>query len=357
MKKAPTMADVARQAGVAKSTVSLALRNDPRVTESLRLQIEKTAMQMGYRSNPLTARLMAELRNSRKNSYVATLGLINVSVYNDLAQRIEIVREQLDGAEERAEQLGYKLDYFWLEQPKVTPQRLASILEARNIQGVAFYGIRDDEALMRCEPIWRSLPTVAIGSHPGTPRLNFIANDHYVTAVQAYHHLTQAGYRRIGIVLDKWLDALLEHRYVAGYMTCIGKQKDAPPILYLEDLQEKPRPEGKKRFFDWMKVHKPDACICINSFILEWAAELGLRTPEDFGIAMLDLSPQFKDKVAGMYHSARWLGMKAVDSLISQIHRNEFGVPPFQSGILVESVWSPGNTVRAAPAKAATRRQ
>ncbi len=358
MKKNPTMTDVAKRAGVAKSTVSLALRNDPRVTPSLRAKIEQTAKQMGYRSNPLTARLMAELRNSRNNSYVATLGMINVSAYEDLAQRIAVITEQLDGAEARAQQLGYKLDYFWLDQPKVTPRRLASILAARNIQGVAFYGIRDDEALLRCEPIWTTLPTVVIGSHPEFPPLNFIANDHYATAVQAYQHLAQAGYRRIGIVLDKWLDTLLEHRYIAGYRTCVGETPDAPPILYLEDPQEKPRPEGKKRFFDWMRTHKPDACICINSFILDWTDELGLKVPDEFGIALLDLSTEFKEKgVAGMYNSASWLGMKSVDSLISQLHRNEYGVPPFQSGILVEGQWNPGYTVRPpSPTATAPRR-
>ena len=55
----PTMADVARAAGVSKNTISLALRGSPRVAEETRRRIAETAEAMGYRLNPTVAHLMA----------------------------------------------------------------------------------------------------------------------------------------------------------------------------------------------------------------------------------------------------------------------------------------------------------
>ena len=48
----PTMADVAKAAGVSKNTVSLTLRGSPRVAQATRQRIVRTAETMGYRLNP-----------------------------------------------------------------------------------------------------------------------------------------------------------------------------------------------------------------------------------------------------------------------------------------------------------------
>ena len=61
----PTMADVAKAAGVSKNTVSLALRGSPRVSEETRKRIAGLATSMGYRLNPTVAHLMAQLRQTR----------------------------------------------------------------------------------------------------------------------------------------------------------------------------------------------------------------------------------------------------------------------------------------------------
>src|SRR5277367_6472336 len=76
---APTMHEIAERAGVGKATVSLALRDDPRLRPETRRRIQKLAAKMGYRTNATVANLMAQLRASRTPKYQATLGLLNVS--------------------------------------------------------------------------------------------------------------------------------------------------------------------------------------------------------------------------------------------------------------------------------------
>lgn len=350
MKNSPSMAAIAKRAGVAKSTVSMALRNDPRITAGQRERIQKLAQKMGYQTNALVAQLMAELRKSRKQKYLASLAVINVwkpPVESNL--ETSNTKSWLVGFEERATQLGYSIDRFWINEPGVKPVRLAGILEARNVQGVIFHGVRSEDCLDDSRTIWTRFPSVVIGAHLRKPSLSFVINDHYYSAMQACRQLSAAGYRRIGIVLDRWLDEVVEHRYVAGYFATLGNSPDAVPPLFFGTTgaaENNPRQVHRKQFASWVRQHRPDACVCINSYILEWVEELGLAVPEKMGFALLDLPEDLKGKVAGMDPRSRETAKKAIDVLVGQLHRGEFGIPEIQTGTMIENQWTPGGTVR-----------
>lgn len=348
MKNIPSMAALAKAAGVAKSTVSLALRNDPRVSEELRTRIHEIAESMGYQTNALVARLMVELRKGRKQRYMASIAAINAFTHRDIRKKVSHVNALMEGMEQRAEQLGYTLDNFWLYDPDLKPERLARILRARNIQGAIFYGIANEVCLQGYEGVWGSLPSVTVGSHLRHPALNFVMNDHHSAAMQACTQLRKAGYCRIGIVLDRWLDNVMEHRLIAGYHASFSEEEKRLPVLFLDDPQESPRPEGRKRFSAWVKKHHPDACICINRFILDWVRDLGIAIPNEMGVALLDLPGELKGSAAGIESRQEFSGMSGVDILVGQIHRAERGIPPFQRGTLIEGLWIPGPSVRDA---------
>jgi LacI family transcriptional regulator len=350
MKNTPSMAAIAKRADVAKSTVSMALRNDPRITAGQRKRIQKVAAQMGYQTNALVARLMAELRKSRKQKYLASLAVINVwkpPVEANL--ETSNTKSWLQGFEDRATQMGYSIDRFWLNEPDITPARLARILEARNIQGVIFFGVRDDDYLNNASAIWTRFPSVVIGAHLRMPPLSFVVNDHYYAAAQACRQLTAAGYRRIGIVLDRWLDNVVEHRYVAGFFATLEDTANAVPPLFFESAQpgeNTPRSAHRKQFAAWVRKYRPDACLCVNAFLLEWLKDLGLSAPREIGFALLDLPEDLKGRVAGMDPRSRETAKKAIDVLVAQLHRGEFGIPEIQTGTMTENQWTPGDTIR-----------
>lgn len=346
MSSSPSMAAIAKAANVAKSTVSLALRNDPRVSCEVRERIQRVAEEMGYKNNALVSRLMYELRTAGKQTYIGSLAFVNVHRVAELRKISGHVNDWLVGAEQQAQRLGYSVDHFWLNDPELPVERLSRIFYARNVQGVIFYGLRDEDCLQGCESIWSHFPSVTIGFRLRKPALHFVSNDHYFTAVQACEQLMSRGYSRIGLILDRWIDDILEHRFVAGYHeSCVEKQKSLP-ILYLEDIRESPRTEWKRKFVEWIDTYHPDACVCLNSYILDWIHELGIKISDDLGVVLLDISKELKGKVAGMEQQAEWTGMTATDMIIGQILRRESSVPPFQRGILIESQWCPGPTVR-----------
>ena len=48
----PTLQDIAKRAGVGKATVSLALRNDPKISAATRERVRAIAEELKYRPDP-----------------------------------------------------------------------------------------------------------------------------------------------------------------------------------------------------------------------------------------------------------------------------------------------------------------
>lgn len=71
----PTMAEVARATGYSTSTVSRALRRDPRVTQSTRSHVERVASTLGFTQNALASTL-------RKGSRAPLIGLLVPHLYD-----------------------------------------------------------------------------------------------------------------------------------------------------------------------------------------------------------------------------------------------------------------------------------
>ncbi len=102
---------------------------------------------------------------------------------------------------------------------------------------------------------------------------------------------------------------------------------------------------AEARFRAWMKRCHPDVIITLHAEVLTWVKAMGLRVPEDVGLVHLDRTLDMAEW-AGMQQNNRHIGRAAVDMLVGQLHRNEFGVPPFQKGMFSMSTWGPGPTVR-----------
>lgn len=348
------MADIARQAGVAKSTVSMALRDDPSISEPQRLRIQKLAGDMGYQTNALVARLMHELRSSKKKRHVATIAFVDASLTNIRAfdPPSSILQGWASGAVSRAKKLGYSLDHFWLHEPDLPLSRLAGIFRARGVRGIVLHSINNEARLLldKSKKLWSAFPVVAIGPRLNSPAINYVSDDQYSTSLNACKRLLALGYRRIGLHMSKAVDKASDFRFVMGYRAALEEaQIKAPPIFYIDHPDRAPHKhlnEDSKAFSIWHRKHRLDACLAVNGHILDWAAHLGIQVPDELGIALLYLSKAFYGKVAGMEHRLELTGMAAIDVLVSQILRNELGIPLFQQGTLTESSWVDGPSVR-----------
>lgn len=339
--KPPSMKDVAEAAGVGKSTVSLALRNDPRLKPETCQRIQKLANKMGYRSNPTVAQLMAQLRISRSPEYQGTLAVLNAADDEELLRTDPTYSKWLAGCEKRAKQMGYGLDTFWLHDPEVTPDKLRKILYARNIRGLLLAAVTE-RASIPGDAFWQNFSCVCIGMHLPRPDLHFASNDQYSTAILAVDKLAELGYKRPGLVLDPARDSVIEFRFSGGVYVAQKRfrVKDRVPQLELV------KPD-RDLFAAWLEKHQPDAIITIHVEVRAWLKELGYAVPGDIGLIHLDLTDSAEhEDWAGMDQKNDVVGAAAVDLLIAQINRSESGIPEFSRSLQIESRWVDGKTVR-----------
>ena len=355
MHRNPTIRDVAREAGVAPATASLALRNHPRLRKSTCAKVQRVAKTMGYRANAVVSHLLAQLRASRTPKYQATLGLINVSENRGILGEIHTFREWVRGLKERAAQLGYGVNDFWLHESGLTPERLAGIFKAQNIRGVIIAGWFGNCALPEgFDEIWKGFASVLLGVRGIRPSVHLVCNDQFSTIRQAFAEALKLGYRRPALVISREVDSLVEDRFSGGFLTAqtaLPVKQRVPPF-YTHSRVDVPlaakigTADVMRRFGVWFRRQQPDVILCIHPEVKEWVASLGTRAARDAGLIHLDWTPELKGW-AGMNQNSGLIGAAAVDMLVGQLHRNELGVPSFPKSMMIESSWIAGDTARA----------
>ncbi|HEY4989319.1 MAG TPA: LacI family DNA-binding transcriptional regulator [Opitutaceae bacterium] len=350
------MADVARSAGVHVTTVSLALRNHPRLPEATRLRIQRLAARMAYRPDPVLRALVAyrgrtmERRNEPTLAYVTNwntrLGWKDVTAHPDFHA----------GAERMASRLGYKLEHFWMREPGLTQGRLSGVLMARKISGliIASHGREMGDAL-RFD--WGNFSAVKIDYFPHEPLLHNVTNNQCDIVRLAMQKAVAAGYRRIGFVMHRGWDHAVDHLWTAG---CLCEQQHlapsecipahifpaAEPIDHWFSESSTPVEAELGPFRRWMERHSPDVIISKGSFVLPQLKKLGIKVPRD--VAFVDVFLEGPDgATAGVRQNHGEVGAVAVEILAGQLQHNKFGVPEIPTTTFVEGTWFDGATCPA----------
>jgi LacI family transcriptional regulator len=365
----PTIREVARAAGVAPATASLALRNHPRLRKSTCEKVQRVAQELGYKPNAVVSNLLAQLRVSRTPKYQATLALINPSENPNILAEIHTFREWVRGMRERATQLGYGVNEFWLNEKGVPARRLAGIFRAQNIRGVIVAASLGDGTLPTgFDEIQANFACVVLGTRSIRPALHLACDDQFATVRMACERAVALGYRRPALVMCEDVDELVGGRFSGGFLSAqnsVAAKERVPPFYYRSRLNvplttKVGTSEMLRRFKQWYERQRPDVILCIHPEVREWLAQLGATAPRDVGLIHLDRNEEFHGW-AGMRQNNDLIGAAGVDILVGQLHRNELGVPSFPKCIMVESTWVDGNTVRrvnpAAPKRATRSRR
>jgi DNA-binding LacI/PurR family transcriptional regulator len=340
-----TQADVAKALGIADSTVSRALKNNPKIPEEHRKKIQEAAERMGYRMNPMAAALAQWRKNSATYKIQASLAWLNL--WPD-PKKLRVPKEFNHywlGARAAAEKLGYHLEEFIVNE-QLPLSRLEKILTARGITGILI-------PPHPFSPNWKDFPwenfsAIRYGRSCVTPNVHVVTSDHVANVMLALQKIREKGYRRVGFVTGGWTTrrggwlkagALLHE-------SNLEKQDRVPHLVF----KEKPTNLRKSCMSDlsaWMKKYKPEAIFTDVEYARSMLDDLGYRVPEDVGLAVCSILDGNAD--AGIFQNPTEIGRVGVLILISLINSHDRGIPPIPHEILITGNWVDGKTL---PAKA-----
>lgn len=334
---------IAQLAGVSATTVSLALRNSPKITSATKRRIVKIARHLAYQPNAKVTELVTQMRMKGDLLQQACFGVIS---FYDTARPWEQsphFQRIYEGMAQRSHALGYRLEPFWLREPGMTYRRLRGILEARGIRGLLCFGSPDIDQEMPRE--LESYAIVTQGLSIATPLhrvLHNVTNDMW-RLLDKVHTL---GYRRPGLVIGDYEGLRSAHAYLCvylGWSQLVLGTPAAIPVLHLKGAEETP-------LIQWTKQHQPDVLIFIHhhSLLPEFDRVLrrnGIRAPDDIGVAVIS---QILDQTtfSGMEANQHLIGAWAVELLVGRIANGDFGRPSHPRIEMVDCRWVDGNSLR-----------
>jgi len=270
------MTDIALEAGVSRSTVSLVLNNKDAalgIPEATRGRVLSAASQLGYRPNE-TARAMVTGKNR-----------VIVYLLQDPAQ--EVTARILAGALTEAEQHGYLIKLLSGDSP-FSQRDIERCVELRPTGVMALYASSEITEQLQKELDRYRIPLVLLDSSFPFPGVARVLTDDIDGMWQAAEHLHQLGHRRIAFIAGPHSSNAARVRE-EGYRQAIsrlGLPLDESNITH-GDWNIQKTQEATLRLLN-RKAPRPTALICADDKMAlvaaRTAAKIGVRVPEDLSI-------------------------------------------------------------------------
>lgn len=326
------MASVARAAGVATSTVSKALREDPTIPPERRAEIQQIARQLGYRPNPMVAALMARLHSRRRRNDPHHIAWIDLWRSGQEAASTTDFKLMLRGAIERASELGYQIEVHHVGREGMSAGRLHEILISRAQWGLIIPPVPQDAAAYPLN--LEGLTAVTIGTSLHAPVMHRVASNLFQGSQLACQKLRARGFRRIGLVLSPAMNQRVEEKWLGAYLAeqLLWPRSERLPPLLVTDTEE-------VRFTAWLASARPDVVLLAEPDVEKWIARARSRAAAKPPVAWLRRIESMPKENFAIDTRPDKMGAAAVELVVAQIHRNERGSPDIPHTLLLDGVW------------------
>lgn len=314
--------DIADETGFSTNTVSLALRNSPRIPETTRKTIQAAAQKLNYLPNAIAKSLVSR--------QTMTIGLVLTQITNpaltETAQALELALGKL----------GYGTLFATSNNTLEDEIRVLELFRSRQVDGMLIYPTSPQQ-LDHIRPLRAAnYPVVLLINDPaGT--IDSVSMDDRHGAERATAHLIAQGHRRIGILdsathnrnrnkQDGYRDALEAHGITFDPGLC------APPTGPTSQ-------DGYVAMDRLMQTKNPPTAIftvtdTLAFGVMKWALEKGLDVPDDLAIIGFD-DIEFAEfsaiPLSSIAYAAETVADKAIARLMTLIQSGETLPPPEQT--------------------------
>lgn len=334
-----SLRDIAARLGVSHSTVSLALKDHPRISTAVKEKVRKEAEAMGYRPDPMLAALANYRRDRESKAISAGVAWINAWRNPDELRSHKEFDFYWQGAFKAAEKFGFRLEEFRIGKD-CSPKRLHQILTTRGIRGILL-------PPHPTEPDWQDFPwdqysIVRFGRTIHHPACHVVTADQVANTVLAVQRIHDRGYKRIGFVT---IEGDFSKRGMQFELGFIGGQRvirDADPLVPLVQKFADAK-ERKQVLKAWLTEQRPDAIFTPDPAMPELLKSLGYKVPDDIGLAVTSILDAKAD--AGIDQHPEEIGRVGFLMLNSLINDRARGIPKIFRQILVEGAWVDGKSL------------
>ncbi|WP_316750417.1 LacI family DNA-binding transcriptional regulator [Streptomyces herbicida] len=269
----PTIRDVAEQAGVSKSLVSLVLRGSDQVRPEKRDAVLRAVRELGYRPNA-AARSLSEQRTR-------TVGVL----LNDLRNPWFV--DLLDGLNSLLRDNGLHMLLADARLNRRTGDDLTGPFLDLGVDGLVAVGTLPEPAVLGA--IAERMPVVVAGARePALPGVDVVAGDDETGARLVTEHLIGLGHRRIAHIAGYGAVGELRRRSFEATMRAHGLAAEVR--IETSDMTEEGGYRTTVRLLS--RPDRPTAILAVNDIAsvgaLSAAEELGLRVPRDVSVTGYD---------------------------------------------------------------------
>lgn len=336
-----TQKDIAREAGLSQSAVSLALRNRPEVSPATIKRVRAAARTLGYQPDPLVSALMAQRHKGRANPFRAKIALLHAFSRRDEWKESAYAAGCFDGASRAAAERGYLCEPVWLREPGISSTRLSGILWTQHFQGLLFAPLPLDFPNLNIE--WKKFAVLSLDYSLAQPAVSRVVDDHAFGIERVLHEISRRNYRRPGLVLRASQDVRTHHSRLGVFLVHCRLRSDweeVPPLILPEDRWD------EDLFAAWLAREKPDVVLTEDDRLPATVRKLGVRVPADLGIAFFHKEHPTRT-LSGLQIDSAAVGAAAVTILTRMIETNERGEALVPTTTLVQAfTWHDGRTLR-----------
>ena len=304
-----TLEDIARQLGVAKSTVSKALNGAGDVSEQTRRAVLEKAVEMGYS------------RSARRSAPRLAVFVTNMAYTAPKDFGYDIII----GFRKLAEPAGYQVEVVPLDIPTQENIHYDEYMILRNYQGALFLGMNLQDPWQKDFNTCRT-PTVLYDNRVSdNPHITYVGVDNDQGMAQAVEHLKTMGHHTIGY-LSGGMGSYIYQKRAKCFFNAL-KQQDLPcdqEFMGSHELEESCVAEHFQRLLDLGCT----ALVCSHDTLAQTAMAYGtahgLNIPADLSVVGFDDSPLCNTTtpaLTSIRQDRTLLGKSAFYALRSQIEQ------------------------------------
>ena len=308
----PTLADVARYAGVSTATVSRCLNSPDRVVEATRSRVMAAVHELGYSPN-FGARALAAKRTN-------TIGAIIPTMDNAIfARGLQAFQEEL--GKSGITLLVASSSY----QPDLEEEQIRTLV-ARGADGLLLIGHhRDPEIYQFLDR--RGVPVLVSWAFDPNEEKMSIGFDNRAAMHELATKVIGLGHSKIGVVSAEQANNDRARERVSGVRQAMRDAGIDPQSLELVETEYSIE-NGKAAFRNLMTTKcRPTAVICGNDVLavgaLQMAHEMGLSVPQDVSITGFDdieLARVANPALTTVHVPHREMGRRAAEILTSMVN-------------------------------------